>query len=165
MGIVWWGECRGQAVRRMTGSVPCRGDALWDNETGFEAGGERVVWTSGQGLSRRWPCCSGETEKRTTPGKDAGCSWGAARRKEECGGSNGQEWVKDPQVAVAALRAEGSIDTGDAEKQFLPGLFGFFRWRGGADLSVQQLFADPDRCLARGVGQKSIVADAHESGR
>ena len=73
--------------------------------------------------------------------------------------------MKDPEVTGAALRAEGGVDAGDAEKQFLPGLFGLFRRSGGADLSVQQLLGDPDRCLTRGVGQKSIVADAHESGR
>ena len=73
--------------------------------------------------------------------------------------------MKGPEVTGAALRAEGGVDAGDPEKQFLPGLFGFFRRSGGADLSVQQLLADPDRCLARSVGQKSIVADAHESGR
>ena len=73
--------------------------------------------------------------------------------------------MKDPELAVAALRAEGGVDAGDAEKQFLPGLLGFFRWSGGGDLSVKQLLADWDGCLARGIGQKSKVADAHESGR
>ena len=68
-------------------------------------------------------------------------------------------------MAVAALRAEGGVDAGESEKQFLPGLLGFFWWSGRADLSVKQLLADRDGCFARGVGQKSIVADAHESGR
>jgi hypothetical protein len=73
--------------------------------------------------------------------------------------------MKDLEVAIAAPGAEGGIDAGDPEKQFLPGLAGFSCWSGGAGLSVKQLLADRDGCLARGVGQKSIVADAHESGR
>ena len=67
-------------------------------------------------------------------------------------------------MAVAALRAEGGVDAGESEKQFLPGLLGFFRWSGRAGLSVKQLLADRDGCFARCVGQKSVVADAHESG-
>ncbi len=56
--------------------------------------------------------------------------------------------MKDPEVAVVALRAEGGIEPGEPEKQFLPGLFSFFRWSRGVDLSAKQLLAGWDGCLA-----------------
>jgi hypothetical protein len=63
-----------------------------------------------------------------------------------------------------ASGTEGDVDAGDAEQEFLPGLFVVRGWIGGGGAWLEELLAEGDGLVARGVGKESIVADAHESG-
>lgn len=64
-----------------------------------------------------------------------------------------------------ALGTDGDVDSGDSENQLLPGFVVVHVRVGEVGILIEELLAQDDASVATGVRKKTIVSDAHESGR
>ena len=142
MGIVWCDACGGRA--KWVGEDVVGGGAvvLW----AAHAGADELLGTVVAGWRASWSVAL-PRRSRGTQGRlgfsagGLGSWWSCQRRESE----------QELQVAGVALGADGDVDSGDSEKQLLPGFVWAYVGVGGVGILTHKLLAEGEVSLASGV--------------